>query len=333
MGNPEQALIAQRHSVEGERLRLHHQPRPDGDRVRELLAGLRAEPRSIAPKYFYDSRGAALFDRITLQPEYYPTRVERDIFYRYRDDMAAAVGRGNVLIEPGSGSSEKVVLLLEQLRPSVYVPLEITESHLHSAARQLVEDYPWLRVDAICADYSDGIPLPADLPDKPRLLFYPGSTIGNFEPADARDFLAQLRIAAGDNGHLLIGVDLRKDPAILNAAYNDAAGVTADFNRNVLNHVNRVAGSDFDPDRFRHLAFFNEEKSRVEMHLESLSDQPVILAGESIFLHAGERIHTENSYKYSLDGFVELATDAGFESRQCWCDPLEWFSVHLLAAV
>ncbi len=318
---------------EHQRLFVHTRPRPPADERGELLRGLREPPRCIAPKFFYDSHGAKLFDRITEQPEYYPTRVERELFRQHHRDIAAAVGPERLLIEPGSGSSEKVELLLESLRPSAYVPLEITESHLLGASRQLVQRYPWLTVHAVCADYSEGLDLPAELPAGPRLLFFPGSTIGNFEPEPARRFLRFLRRACGDDGSLLIGVDLRKEPAVLEAAYNDRAGVTAAFNLNVLNHVNRLVDGDFDPAQFRHCAFFNGTDSRVEMHLESLVDQTVTLANSPIAIAAGERIHTENSYKYTLDGFRELADNAGFRPRETWCDERHWFSLHLLDAV
>ncbi len=315
------------------RLFFHDRPRPPADLRGEILAGLRERPRRIAPKFFYDARGAGLFDRITEQPEYYLTRTERELFQRHHADMAAAAGRGRTLIEPGSGSSEKVELLLDSLRPRAYVPLEITESHLQRAAEHLVERYPWLHVHAVCADYSHGLDLPAELPADARLLFFPGSTIGNFEPPAARRFLGYLRQACGDDGALLIGVDLRKDPAVLNAAYNDAAAVTAAFNLNVLTHINRVADGNFDPALFLHRAFFNDRQGRVEMHLESLARQRVTVAGEVFEIGAGEMIHTENSYKYRLSEFQDLAEAAGFQPRHTWCDERQWFSVHLLDAV
>lgn len=314
------------------RLFFYQQPQAQEDVLGELLQGLRQTPRAIAPKFFYDATGAALFDRITLTPEYYPTRLERQIFSTHGAEIARAVGTERVLIEPGSGSSEKVGLLLNDLKPCAYVPVEITETHLLTASRKLVEEYPWLEVHAVCTDYSDGIEVPPEVPAGRRLLFFPGSTIGNFEPAQARLFLAQLHKACGKQGSLLIGVDLRKDTATLNAAYNDGDGITARFNLNVLEHINRLADGDFSTDNFRHLAFFNETASRVEMHLESCCQQTVSLASETLSLSAGERIHTENSYKYTVEGFQALAADAGFKPRQTWLDPSGWFSVHLLDA-
>jgi len=315
------------------RLFFHRLPQARENLVGELLDSLQRQPRHIAPKFFYDSAGARLFDHITRLPEYYPTRLERQIFIRYKAEMAAEVGTGRVLIEPGSGSSEKVALLLDALRPSAYVPVEITESHLLAAARHLVERNPWLRVHAVCADYSNGMQLPAEIPPGPRLVFFPGSTIGNFEPATARRFLRHLHSACGDKGMLLIGVDLRKDPAVLNAAYNDSAGVTARFNLNILNHVNRLARGNFATANFRHLAFFNDRQSRVEMHLESRCNHRVRLARTGLPLAAGERIHTENSYKYTPEGFRALAAQAGFSAHRTWLDSNGWMSVHLFDAI
>ncbi|MFA5630094.1 MAG: L-histidine N(alpha)-methyltransferase [Porticoccaceae bacterium] len=315
------------------RLFFHRQPQVGENVVGELLGSLQQQPRSIAPKFFYDSTGARLFDHITRLPEYYPTRLEQEIFIKYRAAMADEIGTGRVLIEPGSGSSEKVALLLDALRPSAYVPVEITESHLLAASRKLVERNSWLTVHALCADYSHGIPLPADIPSGPRLVFFPGSTIGNFEPAAARSFLRHLHSACSVGGLLLIGVDLRKDPAVLNAAYNDSAGITARFNLNILDHVNRLTGGNFSTAKFRHLAFFNERQSRIEMHLESRCKQRVSVARTGLPLAVGERIHTENSYKYTLAGFRTLAAQAGFSARRVWLDRNGWMSVHLFDAI
>lgn len=315
-----------------QRLRVHYQKRPRADAHAEILRDFQQSPRKISPKYFYNSRGARLFDRITELPEYYLTRVERDIYRMFGHEMAEELGTGRLLIEPGSGSSEKVELLLEALRPSAYVPLEITESHLLSASRSLVERYPWLQVQAICGDYSNGVHLPESLPDAPRLLFFPGSTIGNFEPEQAARFLGHLHDACGACGSLLIGVDLTKDYGVLHAAYNDTRQITAEFNLNILDHLNGLLPADFDLQNFRHRAFFNAEQGRIEMHLESLCQQSVRLGNREFELAAGESIHTENSYKYSIADFHELAKSAGFAPRRTWCDSRNWFSVHLLDA-
>ena len=316
-----------------QRLFFHRYSRPEADTVKELLDGLLDRPRRISPKYFYDSTGARLFDVITTLPEYYPTRLESAIYRENAGAMAEAVGAGKVLVEPGSGSSEKVGLLLDSLRPAAYVPLEIAETHLQMAARQLVDDFPWLTVHAVCADYSQGLQLPDALPDEARLVFFPGSTIGNFEPGEAVDFLHRLHRLCGPGGALLIGVDLVKDIAVLHDAYNDSSRVTAAFNLNVLENINRLGGGNFAVEDFRHVAFFNEEQSRIEMHLESNRDQEVRFAGRSLAFSEGERIHTENSYKYTIDGFRRLAASAGFEPMDSWCDPAGWFSVQLFRAV
>lgn len=314
------------------RLVFHQQPRHSHHPRDEILAGLRQRPRTISPKFLYDETGAQLFDDITEQPEYYLTRTERQILLQHRGEMSAVVGTGSVLIEPGCGVCEKVELLLEQLQPSVYIPLDISEHHLHCAAQRLVQRYPWLHIRAVFCDYTQGLELPEGIPRSARLLFFPGSTVGNFEPAVARQFLGCLRNACGDDGALLIGVDLRKDAGTLHAAYNDRAGVTAAFNLNVLNHINRLVDGNFEPDRFRHLAFFNERHSRIEMHLESLMDHQVTLSGEVFHFAAGERIHTENSYKYTVDDFRRLSGAAGFSLTRTWCDDAGQFSVNLLQA-
>lgn len=314
------------------RLVFHQQHRSTDHPRDEILAGLRHQTRYISPKFLYDETGAELFDRITEQPEYYLTRTERQILLQNRAEMCAAVGTGKVLIEPGSGVCEKVELLLEQLQPSLYIPLDISERHLHCAAQRLVDRYPWLRIQAVSCDYTQGLELPDDLPASTRLLFFPGSTLGNFEPAVACQFLSCLRQACGADGALLIGVDLRKDATTLNAAYNDRAGMTAAFNLNILRHVNRLADGDFDPSRFRHRAFFNEQHSRIEMHLESLVEHDVTLGDELFHFAAGETIHTENSYKYTVADFQRLSHTAGFALVNTWCDDAERFSVNLLRA-
>lgn len=314
------------------RLVFHQQ---SGDAVHprdEIMAGLRQPRRCISPKFLYDETGARLFDCITEQPEYYLTRTERQILQRHRAEMRATVGTGNVLIEPGSGVCEKVELLLDQLQPSLYIPLDISEQHLQCAAQRLIDRYPWLRIQAVSCDYTQGLELPEDLPDTARLLFFPGSTLGNFEPAFACQFLSGLRKACGDDGALLIGVDLRKEASTLNAAYNDRAGITAAFNLNILRHVNRLVDGDFDPACFRHRAFFNEQHSRIEMHLESLRDHEVTLGGEVFHFAAGETIHTENSYKYTMADFQRLSRTAGFALAKTWCDDAKRFSVNLLRA-
>jgi dimethylhistidine N-methyltransferase len=297
----------------------------------DILAGLAAEPKAIPPKYFYDRRGSELFDAITRLPEYYPTRTEIGILERYGDEMAELVGRDVLLVELGSGSSLKIRVLLEALEPAVYMPVDISREHLLASARDLARSFPGLDVQAACADYSAPLDLPVGDAGRNRAAFFPGSSIGNFTPSEAIAFLQRVGGFLAPGGKLLIGVDLVKPPDILNAAYNDAQGVTAEFNLNLLRRINRELGADFEPGAFRHRAFFNPDRSRIEMHLESLRDQQVEVAGESFEFRTGESIHTESSYKYSIEGFQALAADAGFAPERVWTDARGLFSVHGLA--
>ena len=293
----------------------------------ELLAGLRARQRRIDPKFFYDEHGSELFSRICESPEYYVTRTEVAILRQYAGDMAAAIGHGCQLIEPGAGSCEKVRYILGALRPARYLPLDISGDYLLAAVDELQQAHPSLAIRPVVADFADlnGFDLPA-APSR-RVVFYPGSSIGNFTPQAATAFLSQVGNLAGQSGGLLIGIDLHKDSTVLNAAYNDSQGITAAFNRNILNHANRLLNADFQPDRFDHLAFYNELEYRMEMHLVSRCEQQV--TGNSLSLHfaEGERIHTEYSYKYRPEQFAEMAAGAGFSLREQWTDAQEWFGV------
>jgi dimethylhistidine N-methyltransferase len=305
---------------------------PPIDFAQAMVAGLAASPKAIAPKYFYDARGSALFEEICDQPEYYPPDAEREIFAAHGAEIAAALGDGVVLLEPGAGSAIKVRWLLEHLRPSAYVPIDISHEHLKLAVAELAVDYPWLRINAAVADYTHSLPVPEAAPDGPRAAFFPGSSLGNFEPADAAVFLRLVRDTVGRNGHLLIGVDRKKDGMVLDAAYNDAAGVTARFNLNLLQRANAELGADFDLDAFSHHAFYNAELGRIEMHLVSRRPQEVKINGNAFRFAAGESVHTENSYKYSPAAFTALAGRAGFRCRAQWADAREYFGVYLLAA-
>lgn len=308
-----------------------HDEHPDlGDGRASIIDGLTGSRKRIDPMWLYDQRGSELFDEITRLPEYYPTRTELGILEANSADIAACCGRDCLLIEPGSGSSEKVRLLLDALRPRAYVPVDISSAFLQQAASALGVDYPWLTVRAVCADFNASWSFLSDLPRENRVVFYPGSTIGNLEPAAARGFLATLRDVVGKDGGLLIGVDTHKDPEVLNAAYNDSAGVTAAFNLNLLNRLNALIGADFDPQRFRHRAFYNEELRRIEMHLVSDEAQRVSFDGQSVDFAAGETIHTENSYKYSDDALAGLASSAGLRISRSWHDPERLFGVHFL---
>jgi dimethylhistidine N-methyltransferase len=295
-----------------------------------VLCGLGRPRKSIPCKFFYDTRGSWLFEEICRLPEYYPTRTEIAILEENSDDIAAQMGPHCRLIEFGSGASQKVRILLQALdRPAAYVPVDISREHLREAANSLAEDFPSVPVVAVCADYTRPFALPP-LPGAKgkRVGFFPGSTIGNFEPDAAVAFLANYASVLGPGGEMLIGVDLKKDPEILDAAYNDRAGVTAAFNLNLLERVNRELDGDLDIDRFEHVAFYSEAEGRVEIYIRSQADQQAQIAGRRFGFEAGELIHTEYSYKYSVREFRSLAADAGFRPVDTWTDPAELFSVH-----
>lgn len=303
---------------------------PDTATLRhDVLAGLHDQPRRLPCKYFYDQAGSRLFDRICELPEYYLTRTELGILRRHAAEMAACLGEDCLLIEYGSGSSVKTRLLLDALAsPAGYVPIDISGEHLAQAAAQLAAAYPGLEVLPVCADYSNGHPVPVPRrPVRRRVGFHPGSTLGNLEPVEARDFLQRVARNCGPDGGLLLGIDLVKDAAILQAAYDDDAGVTAAFNLNLLRRLNRELGADFRLDRFRHRARWNDVAERMEMHLVSLRAQTVTVAGIAIDFAAGETIHTENSHKYRLPQFAEFAATAGLRLERTWQDDAGWFAV------
>ena len=298
----------------------------------DVLEGLGRSPKRLAPKYFYDAVGSSLFDAICGLAEYYPTRTETALLERHRTEIVAALGEQSALIEFGSGMSRKSRVLIDALEPAVYVPIDISRETLLAAADNLVWSFPWLKVVAICADYSLPLAMPdlAEFAPRRRVIFFPGSTIGNFDPEDAVAFLRNAARIAGAGGGLLIGVDLKKDKAILDAAYDDPQGVTAAFNLNVLARINRELGADFDVRAFRHRAAYVPERSRIEMHLESQRFQSVFLGTAKFVFERGETIHTENSYKYSVDEFKALAARGGFSARQHWVDDRQLFSIHYL---
>ena len=299
--------------------------------ARDVLRGLRLEAKSIPPKYFYDERGSELFERITALPEYYLTRTEVGILRANRTALAKAVGDGGCLIEYGSGASVKVRLLLDACRPAAYVPVDISREHLMAAARTIHDDYE-LPVYPTCADYSAPFELPEPVQALRRVAFFPGSSIGNFDPVEADAFLRGIAKVVGSGGWLAIGVDTKKDPAVLQRAYNDAAGVTAAFNGNVLCHINETVGADFDPKSFAHEAIYNETAGRIEMYLIAERDQTVTVAGTPIHFEKGERLHTENSYKYKPEEFVTKADEAGFDCIHLWQDAAGHFTVLALRA-
>ena len=295
----------------------------------EVEAGLRQPQKAIPSKFFYDRRGSALFDRITALDQYYPTRTETAIMERHVGAMARRVGREALLVEYGSGSSTKTRILLDHLRLAAYVPIDISCEHLLRTSEKLAEAYPDLDVRPVCADYTSAFALP-DVQARRTVVYFPGSTIGNFKPEEAEAFLRRIADVCGRGGGLLIGVDLKKDRATLEAAYDDGEGVTALFNLNLLRRINRELGADFDLDAFAHRAFYNADEGRIEMHLVSLKDQRVRLNGTSVAFEEGETIHTENSYKYSLGGFARLAARAGFAVEAVWTDADDRFSVQYL---
>ena len=286
----------------------------------EIMQGLLSQQKIINPKYFYDTVGSELFETITELPEYYPSRTERSILTTHAKEIAEYCGQQCVLIEPGSGSSEKVRLLLDVVRPSTYVPMDIATEFLHRSATKLGREFPWLNIHAICADFSTEVYFEHELPEGKPVVFYPGSTLGNMTPQQAQVFLSRLRSWIGVSGGLLIGIDLDKSETILQAAYNDAQGVTAQFNLNVLRVINRVMTANFDETNFSHQAFYNHQLQRIEMHLVSNTDHIVRVADKSISLAKGESIHTENSYKYTQSSFEELATKSGFSLQKTWHD-------------
>ena len=296
----------------------------------EVLAGLSREQKWIPPKFLYDQLGSRLFDAITGLPEYYPTRTEIGILELYGEEMAALVGRDATLVELGSGSSQKIRVLLDALKPRIYMPVDISKAHLLDSARALARSFPALDVRAVCADYSVPLELPSTGCAGDQVAFFPGSSIGNFRPEEAVRFLGRVGDLVGPGGRLLVGVDLIKDIEILDAAYNDAQGVTAEFNLNLLRRINQELEGDFDLASYCHRAFFNEAESRIEMHLISRAEQRARVAGQEFGFREGETIHTENSYKYSIEGFHALARRSGFEAERVWTDPDGLFSVHCL---
>lgn len=306
--------------------------RPDVGNFREdVVRGLLATAKNIPPKYFYDERGSALFDQITRQPEYYPTRTEIAILEERAEEAAALLGRRWELIELGSGSSRKVRIILDAATGvGAYVPIEISREALRAASNQIARAYPHIRVIAVCADYTQPLALARQDPLARRVVFFPGSTIGNFEPAQAITFMKNVRKSLRRGDLFIVGADLQKAPSVLHAAYNDAAGVTARFNINLLDRMNRELGATFDPRQFEHVAFYDARQGRIEMHLRSLREQTVRVGGIEVSFRRTETIHTENSYKYTRDGFNAMVEEAGFRARDVWTDEGKLFSVWIL---
>ncbi|MEP9353109.1 L-histidine N(alpha)-methyltransferase [Xanthobacter sp. KR7-65] len=307
------------------------QENPELDAFRaDVIEGLSSSPKALSPKYFYDEAGSRLFDLICRLPEYYPTRSELEILTARAGEISAFAGPHASLVEFGSGSSVKVRLLLDALeRPAAYVPIDISGPHMRAAVARLAADYPDVAMTPVEADFTRPLHLPA-LEGGRRLGFFPGSTIGNFSPEAAGSFLAHAGEVLGPDSALVVGFDLPKDRAVLEAAYDDRQGVTAAFNLNLLARMNRELGADFDPAAFGHRAFFNAEASRIEMHLESRRSQVVRVCGQRFPFAAGETIHTENSHKYAVPVFLDMAQAAGWHERAVWTDSRGWFAVAML---
>ncbi len=304
-------------------------PTAQGGPYDDLVAGLLATPASVSPKYFYDARGSQLFGDITALPEYYPTRTEQHIMATQGPAIAQQLGHVRTVIEWGAGNCSKACALCTLLSPERFVALDISMDCLEAGARRLQSCCPAVQVQALAADLTADLELPHDIALERRLVFYPGSSIGNFDPAQALVLLQRMRAMLGADGALLIGIDLVKPVAVLEAAYNDAAGVTAAFNRNLLRHANRLIGSNFDERDWGHRAFFNAGRARIEMHLQALRGVVVRWPGHTRRFARNETIHTENSYKFQLDSFRQTLAQAGFSQVQPWTDERGWYAVVL----
>ena len=297
----------------------------------DVRDGLSRPQKALSPKYFYDAAGSALFEEITRLPEYYPTRTEIGILDRSGPEIAALLPTQAALVEFGSGSTVKLRRLLEHLDTlAAYVPVDVSGEFLRAQAEALSGDFPSLRVEPVVADFTRDFDLPGSLDGLPRAGFFPGSTIGNFEPAEAEDLLRRFGRILGQGAHMIVGVDLVKDPATLETAYDDDAGVTAAFNLNLLSRINRELAGRFDPAAFAHRAVFNSQASRIEMHLVAREEQAVLIGSDTFTFAAGETIHTESSYKYTAATFRALAERAGWTWLTVWTDPEALFSVHAL---
>lgn len=301
--------------------------------LQEVLTGLKAPQKNLPSKYFYDKRGSELFEQITQLEEYYPTRTERHILESHVSEIAACLGSSVELIEPGSGSSDKTRILLKNL-PNIhgYIPMDISGDYLNQVAGRLQADFPRIKIIPLHADYSHSFTLPETVPGARKVIFFPGSTIGNFKKKDVNLFMEKVKYMAGTDGACLIGADLKKNTAVLERAYNDSKGITALFNKNILLHLNNKLGSCFNPDLFTHKAIWNEEYSRIEMHLFADKDFSVMVGGQRIDFRKGESIHTENSHKYTLDGFAEMVAP-WFEVKKVWTDERGYFSLQYMEPV
>lgn len=299
----------------------------------DVLDGLARPQKELPPKYFYDEAGSRLFNQITELPEYYPTRTELGIMAEHAEAMAKRCGRDCLLIEFGAGSMEKTRLLLNQLdQPAAFVPVDVSGDYLGEAAESLAADYPDLQIIPAVADFTESLSLP-DIPASRLVVYFPGSTLGNFDPTEAKSLLRRIAWQVGPGGGLLLGVDLRKEESVLERAYNDEAGVTAAFNLNLLARANRELGADFDLDAFGHLAFYNREQSRIEMHLVSLTEQEAQVDSTTFAFRKGETIHTENSYKFEVAELADQASQCGWRLDESWTDAKQYFAMLYFTAL
>lgn len=298
-----------------------------------VLNGFSKPCKSIPPKFFYDKRGSYLFDKICKQPEYYLPNVEKSLLEEVQHEITQHVGKGRVVIEPGAGNLSKIRLLLNQLKPEAYIPMDISSEYLKEASENLAKDFPWLNIHATCVDFTHSMPLPDITSNAPRLAFFPGSSLGNFNKLEAQQFLSMIRETIGDEGMLLIGVDTKKPQKILNAAYNDEAGVTAEFNLNLLHRIQNELEADFELDNFDHYAFYNDIQGRIEMHLVSQCDHNVRIDDQDFYFKDGETLHTENSYKYAPEEFIALSKSAKLGLKNYWLAEDELFAIYLLQSI
>ncbi len=314
------------------RVTLYDLQPPKPDMLQEVVSGLSSKKKKIDPKYLYDQKGSELFDAITRQPEYYLTRTEEKILTHYADEIHSVIGEDAFLVEFGSGSSAKSRILLTSIRPCAYMPIDISKQYLQESVNGLSKDYPWLDIRATCADYSQDFELPWSPEGVDPVIFFSGSSIGNFSPSDAIDCMKRINRLAGRGGGLLIGIDREKAEDALHAAYNDANGVTATFSLNALQHINHKLDSNFSIEGFEHEARYNSPKSRIEIYLRSLRNQQVWVGDRQFHFDRDERILLEYSHKYTPESFLEISKEAGFTDKAHWTDSNEYFSVFFLAA-
>ncbi len=313
-------------------LHIHDEIPPADDFLQEVVIGLSGVPKRIPPRFLWDKRGMELFKRICETEEYYIFRTEKTILHTYRDEIALSIGSNATIIELGSGDCEKIRYIIDKIKPRAYVAFDISFDDLVQNTTNLATEFPWLDVHAVWGDYTKQLNLDFGPEDSRRVVYFGGSTIGNFEPDEAVDFLHSVRKQLRRGGALLVGVDLKKDSDVLHRAFNDSKGVTASFNLNLLDRLERELGAQLDRDGFEHHAFFNQRRGRLEAHIRSLKDQEISLAAQVFPIKKGEIIHTENSYKYSVSEFRSLASRAGYRPSTVWQDRDKLFSLHFLTA-